>query len=206
MTDDPTAWFERLYSAAEQGEAVVPWDRGGPHPLLAEWAQKQPREEAGRRALVVGAGLGADAELVASLGFQTVAFDVSATAIRMARARFPDSRVDYRVANLLEPSAEWSRAFDLVVESITIQSLPRSVRAQATAAVGGFVAVGGRLLVIARALGERDDPEAGPPWPLTRPDVGAFASGGLKLRQIEAIPIPDEPNAHRWRAEFTRPA
>src|SRR5207248_10448619 len=26
--DDPTGWFERLYMAAADGTAVVPWDRG----------------------------------------------------------------------------------------------------------------------------------------------------------------------------------
>ncbi|HEX6460529.1 MAG TPA: methyltransferase domain-containing protein [Thermoleophilaceae bacterium] len=206
MTEDPTAWFERLYSAAASGEAVVPWDRGGPHPLLADWVERRAPDGRGRRALVVGAGLGADAELVAGLGFQTVAFDVSSTALRMASERFPDSRVEYIVANLLEPPRHWSRAFDLVVESITVQSLPRTARATAIAAVGDFVAAGGMLLVIARALGEDEDPVAGPPWPLTRADVEAFAAGGLEPQRIDAIPVPDEPGAHRWRAEFTRPA
>ena len=35
--DDPTGWFEQLYSAAADGAAVVPWDRGTAHPLLIEW-------------------------------------------------------------------------------------------------------------------------------------------------------------------------
>lgn len=35
---DPTGWFECLYAEAEDGAAVVPWDRGAPHPLLVEWA------------------------------------------------------------------------------------------------------------------------------------------------------------------------
>lgn len=203
--DDPTSWFERLYSSAEEGEAVVPWDRGAPHPLFAQWVQERRPEGAGRRALVVGAGLGADAELVAELGFDTVAFDVSPTAVRMARERFPDSPVNYTVADLLDAPAEWRRTFDLVVEIITVQALPRAVRGKATAAVTEFVAAGGTLLVIGRALGEREDPTAGPPWPLTRADLEAFAGRGLEVRRIEAIPVPDEPNAHRWRAEFRRP-
>src|SRR5215213_8823544 len=40
---DPTAWFDRLYRAAEAGEAVVPWDRRAPHRLLVEWAQRARR-------------------------------------------------------------------------------------------------------------------------------------------------------------------
>ena len=203
--DEPTAWFERLYSAAEGGDAVVPWDRGAPHPLLADWARNNAPDGAGRRALVVGAGLGADAELVAWLGFHTVAFDVSPTAVRMARERFPESRVDHRVANLLDPPAEWRRAFDLVVESITVQSLPRTVRERATGTVSGFVAPGGTLLVISTALAEGADPQAGPPWPLTRREVEAFARDGLATRAIELIPSPDQAGIQRWRAEFARP-
>jgi 2-polyprenyl-3-methyl-5-hydroxy-6-metoxy-1,4-benzoquinol methylase len=80
---EATAWFERLYAAG----GGVPWDRGAPHPLLADWARG--RSFAGGRALVVGCGLGEDAELVARLGFVTTAFDVSPTAIERARERFP---------------------------------------------------------------------------------------------------------------------
>jgi hypothetical protein len=82
---EPTAWFEPLYAAAEAGQAVVPWDRGVPHQLLVAWAEATSVEGAGRRALVVGCGLGEDAEFVATLGFDTLAFDVSASAIRAAR-------------------------------------------------------------------------------------------------------------------------
>ena len=58
---DPTGWFEQLYAEAERGRAVIPWDRGGPHPLLVEWADAQPPPAPGQRALVVGCGLGSDA-------------------------------------------------------------------------------------------------------------------------------------------------
>jgi Thiopurine S-methyltransferase (TPMT) len=202
--DDPTGWFERLYAAAAEGEAVVPWDRGGPHPLLVDWAQAREPTGSGRRALVVGAGLGADAEYIAGLGFETVAFDVAATAVQTARGRFPHSAVDYLVADLLDPPAGWSRAFDLVFESLTVQALPRRLRREAIEAVRELVAPGGTLLVVAAVLGDRDDPDAGPPWPLTRADVEAFVADGLEPVQIEDIPHPEDPSVHRWRAEFVR--
>jgi SAM-dependent methyltransferase len=193
--DDPTGWFERLYSAASDGEAVVPWDRGAPHRLLVEWAQAL--EGAGRRALVVGSGLGEDSELVAALGFDTVAFDVSETAIRTTRERFPDSTVRYLTADLLDPPPDWWDAFDLVVESLTVQSLPDPPRAQAIANVARMVAPGGTLLVIAAAR-EPDEPAPAPPWPLTRAEIDAFASGDLEPVRIEQID-------GRWRAELRRP-
>ena len=73
----------------------------------------------GRRALAVGAGLGFDAEHLAALGSATTAFDVAPTAVAMARERFPGSRLDYCVADLLDLPREWEGAFDLVVEIIT---------------------------------------------------------------------------------------
>jgi SAM-dependent methyltransferase len=232
---EPTAWFERLYRAAESGAAEVPWARGAANRFLVAWAERGRLAGDGRPALVVGCGLGDDAEFLAGLGFDTVAFDVSASAVRRCRERFPDSPVRYRVADLLAPPPDWSAAFDLVLESMTVQALPRSMRAAATAAVAALVAPGGTLLVLAMAAGAGsasgegggapgggvvgggvvggggpgrggpagDDLADGPPWPLTRAEVEAFAVGGLAPVRIEEIVDPASP-VHRWRAELRR--
>ncbi len=92
---DPTGWFERLYAAAADGTTGVPWDRRAPSPLLVQWAEGRAlRSKAGRApvALVVGCGLGDDAEFIAGLGFRTVAFDISASAIGAAQAALPAVR------------------------------------------------------------------------------------------------------------------
>jgi SAM-dependent methyltransferase len=191
---DPTGWFDRLYFEAARSGVTVPWDRGVPQPLLVEWARD--RSFAGGRALVVGAGLGADAEFVAGLGFDTVAFDISPTAVEAARARHPGSPVEYRVADVLEPPADWRHAFDLVFESFTAQALPEPYRGRVIREVPSLVAPGGTLLVVAAA---REDGEAadGPPWPLFRAEVEAFATEGLEPVRIERLD-------GRWRAEFRR--
>jgi SAM-dependent methyltransferase len=201
---DATGWFEALYAAAATGDAVVPWDRGGPHPLLLDWARREQPDGVGRRALVVGAGLGDDAELLASLGFATTAFDISRTAVDSARGRHPGSAVDYRQADLLDAPAEWARAFDLVLESLTVQSLPDPPRADAIARVRDLVAPGGMLLVIAFAGEDGGPAAAGPPWPLSRGEVEAFARDGLEAERIEAIADPAQPAERRWRATFRR--
>jgi SAM-dependent methyltransferase len=199
--DDATGWFERLYVKAEAGEAVVPWDRGAPNPLLVEWAEERAPDGAGRRALVVGSGLGHDAEYVAGRGFETVAFDIAATAVRGARRRFPGSPVEYVTANLLVPPDAWRRAFDLVVESITVQSLPPELHRDAIARVGDMVAPGGTLIVISGAGDPSGAPADGPPWPLTRDEIAAFASGGLLPVRVEEIAAG---TSRRWRAELRR--
>lgn len=195
----PTDWFEELYVEAESGSAEVPWDRGGPQPLLQDWSTDLAG--AGDRALVVGCGFGEDAELVAGLGYETVGFDVAPSAIEAARQRHPDTKVDYRVANLLTPPPEWRLAFDLVVESLTVQSMPQEYHSRAIEVIGDFVAPGGTLAVIASA---RDDgePAQAPPWPLTRAELELFGQSGLVPVEIEDI---REGGHRRWRARFTRP-
>jgi SAM-dependent methyltransferase len=202
---DPTGWFEPLYAAAERGETEVPWDRGAPNPLLVEWTGEHAPSGDGRRAIVVGSGLGDDAEHVGGLGFQTIAFDISPTAVRSARRRFPDSPVEYVVADLLDAPPAWRRDFDLVVENITVQALPAGVRPRAIAAISGLVAPGGTLLVVSGAR-DADEEVDGPPWPLTRAEVESFAGDGLEEVRIEELPRPFGPWARSWRGEFTRPA
>ncbi|GAB2631170.1 class I SAM-dependent methyltransferase [Nocardia goodfellowii] len=181
----------------------MPWDAAEPNPLLVTWMARHAAEGAGRRALVIGCGLGRDAEYIAALGFRTTAFDISETALATARARFPESTVEYVVADLLAPPAAWISGYDLVVESITVQSMPLSVRDRATARVSSLVAPGGTLLVISgiRAEGAQVD---GPPWPLTRSEIDAFATEELKPVLIEEVPRPDVPGVARWRAVFQR--
>ena len=82
--------------------------------------------------MVVGCGLGGDAEFLARLGFAVVGFDFSAPAIEAARALNPTSTVDYEVADLLALPAGWLAGFDLVVES-----LDRAVAAALDPAAGG---------------------------------------------------------------------
>ena len=203
---DPTGWFEPLYAAAEEGAAVVPWDRGAPHWLLTAWAGRRALNGDGRRALVVGCGLGADAEYIAGRGFAVLAFDISASAIRAARRRFPGSAVDYQVAALLAPPAGWREAFDLVVESQTVQALPDPPRRDAIASIGRMVAPGGTLVVIALARADGEEAGPWPPWPITRAEIESFTATGLAPVTIEEVADPgQEPPGRRWLAEFRRP-
>lgn len=192
---DPTGWFERLYAEAARGTAVVPWDRGAPSALLTEWAQGIGGD--GRRAVVVGCGPGRDAEFIASLGFDTLAFDIAPSAIETARSRHTGSRVDYRVADLLALPREWHQAFDLVVESQNVQSLPPDLHAAAAQAVASLVAPGGTLLVLAAA---GDGAADGPPWPLTAAELDGFAVEGVHEVERELLPG----DVARWRAVFRR--
>jgi SAM-dependent methyltransferase len=197
----PTAWFETLYAAGQRGQIDMPWDRATPLPLFRDWLQAKTTG-AGRSAVVVGCGLGVDAEFVAAHGFHTTAFDISPTAIGTAQQRYPDSPVDYRIADLLCLPRQWQHAFDLVVEIITIQALPLSLRSQAIAAVANLVADGGILLAIENIRHDGDPLPHRPPWPFSRAEIESFTNHGLHTVAIERPRHPAHPP--RWRAEFLR--
>jgi len=199
---DPTAWFEELYVEASEGRALVPWDRDAPSELVTSWIEAHTSDGADRSAVVVGCGYGRDAELVARHGYRTTGFDIAPTVIEAARARHAGSPVDYCVADLLALPSEWLESFDLVVESMSVQSLPGTLRPAAIAGVRSLVAPGGTLFVVAVA---RDDGAIveGPPWPLDPAEIESFGDG-LIVRSIERVPDADDPQLGRWAAEFIR--
>ena len=190
--------FEAMYAGAEAGGAGPPWDYGAARPQLVEWAEARNLAGGGRKALVVGCGYGADAEFLASLGFRTTGFDFAPTAIAGARRKHPASEVDYLVADVLDLPREWQRNFDLVVESLTVQSMLPEQHSVAAQTIAALVARGGTLLVLATTREEHSEVN-GPPWPLTRAEVEAFANGGLVLDRLERIE-----NGAWWRAELSR--
>jgi 2-polyprenyl-3-methyl-5-hydroxy-6-metoxy-1,4-benzoquinol methylase len=175
--DAVTRWntqeFEELYASVGDDLDQVPWARLAPNAKLVEWLDEQ---EPGGRALVVACGFGDDAEELARRGYEVTAFDLSETAIAWCHKRFPESTVDYRVADLL--ATEWEQAFDLVVELYTVQSLPPADRRRVLAALAAPVAPGGRLFVRCFAR-EHDAPVALRPWPVSRAELGWLTGEGL---------------------------
>src|SRR5207253_3853096 len=116
---EPTAWFQPLYAWANGDASRIPWADRATNPNLLAWLDAHQTRGDGRSALVVGCGLGDDAEELARRGFGVTAFDISPAAIDWCRKRFPGSKVTYRAADLLAPPAEWTRAFDFVFEAYT---------------------------------------------------------------------------------------
>lgn len=190
--------FEAMYAGAEVGGPKPPWDFGAPRPQLVEWAKARNLAGGGREALVVGCGYGADAEFLVSLGFRTTGFDFAPTAIAGARRKHPASEVNYLVADVMDLPREWRGNFDLVVESLTVQSMPPDQHSVAARNIAALVAPEGMLLVLA-TVREEHSTENGPPWPLTRAEVEGFSSGDLVMDRLERIE-----NGAWWRAELSR--
>lgn len=201
---DPVGWFEVLYQEAEEGKSEVPWADQRPAPHLIGFWKAHPLETKGQTALVIASGLGDDAEQLAAWGFKTTAFDISKTAIEAAKKRFSETAVEHVVADLFDPPSGWSRNFDFVFESNTLQALPADLRPPAIERIAQFVKPGGSLLVIARGR-EKTDPEGQLPWPLTRDELRAFVQAGLREESFEDFADPEPPWVRRFRALYKRP-
>jgi SAM-dependent methyltransferase len=184
--------FEALYQGVGADLEQVPWAKLAPTAPFAAWLDGARPQGEGDRALVIGCGLGDDAEELDGRAFDVSAFDISDTAIEWCRRRFPDTRVDYRAADLLALPDDWSRAFGLVAEIITIQSLPLELRERAVAAIADTVAPGGTLYVW--CLGREDDqPVGGRPWPVSRADLRGFEAAGLEQTSFRVVEVDGWP-------------
>lgn len=199
---EPLGWFDALYCRAGDDAAIIPWADLIPNPNLVDWLEHNPRAVRGR-ALKVGCGLGDDAEELARRGFETTAFDISAAAIAWCRRRHPQSPVTYVVADVFSAPAEWQSGFDFVLESYTLQVLPRDMRADAVRCIASFVAPGGTLLVVTRGR-EPNEFEGKMPWPLIKDELSRFKSAGLKEISFEDYLDSEDPPVRRFRATYKR--
>jgi SAM-dependent methyltransferase len=200
----PTEWFDRLYVEANDDPAEIPWAYLRTHPGFERWLGANPLDGIGRRALVIGCGLGDDAEELASRGFDVTAFDISPNAIAWCRRRFPESKVDYRAANLFEAPADWAGRFDFLLEIYTVQALPPTRQAEALRALAPLVAPGGELLVISRGALPGDVAD-GPPWPPEPTTFDLLADLGLERVSADIQADPSQPRVLRLTLHYRRP-
>ncbi|MEH2410337.1 class I SAM-dependent methyltransferase [Nostoc sp.] len=199
----PSAWFDILYADAKGDAAQIPWAKLVPHPYLQDWLTNREAFTSQQKALVIGCGLGDDAEALANLGFEVTAFDISPTAISWCQQRFPDSTVNYVVADLLAIPSQWHQAFDFVFECRNIQALPLNVRSSVISSVAHVVAPNGTLLLITRVRDTEVEPN-GPPWALSSSELKQFET--LGLYQVEQLVFSDSEQfeVKQMRIEYQR--
>ncbi len=206
---DPTGWFEPLYSLVGRHVGQLPWRPQGPHPYLVDWLDDPVVQPPGRRAIVVGCGLGDDAVELAGRGYAVTAIDIAPTAVRRARKRARRARgpaVDWRVADLLSLDETLAGTFDLVVEVDTVPWLPGVVRDAAMHAVGSLAAPGGAVVVVTRLAASSSVAAStvGPPWPQAPSELATYAAAGLERVALEHPPV-DGSGRFEARLTFQRP-
>lgn len=197
---EPAGWFEAIYAHAKTGEGRVPWAIMQPEPTLVEWATTAQLESTGKHAIVIGCGLGDDAEALSALGFDVTAFDISPTAIEQCKGRFPQTNVDYQVADLLNLPESWLGNYDFVLENRTIQALPYDLCEQVIGIISELVAPEGQLMVLCHRRNP-DEPARGIPWGLSVKELVYFEQNGLEEIQYDEYEI----GVRRIRVVYRRP-
>ncbi|ELS02453.1 Thiopurine S-methyltransferase (TPMT) [Xenococcus sp. PCC 7305] len=201
--ENPAGWFEPLYKGAKGDSQLVPWAKDKAHPYLEDWLQNHQLPKEKPAALVIGCGLGDDAERLADVGYQVTAFDISATAIAWCQQRFPNSSVKYLVADLLALDASWSNSFDLVYECRNIQALPLKIRSQVINAIAPLLAPEGTLLVVTRHRDDHNTPPEGPPWALSDLELSWFQDLGLRETNRKTFLEGDRKIIKQLRIEYS---
>jgi 2-polyprenyl-3-methyl-5-hydroxy-6-metoxy-1,4-benzoquinol methylase len=187
---DVTGWFDYIYQSARGDYRKVFWADLAPSPYLVAWLDKGVVQGHGKKACVIGCGVGDDAEALSSYGFDVTAFDISQAAIDLCKQRYPKSNVTYCVADLFDCPEAWKAHFDVVYECNTIQVLPDLYREKARAAMSSLVAKNGYILVSCRSReeGEKEDEV---PKPLAKSELDAFKHKD-NLHEISFLAYDDD--------------
>jgi len=194
-------WFEDLYKLYREGQPVLPWARLRPGPWLVEWVERSAALP-GPEACVIGCALGDDAMYLASKGLRVTAFDVAPTAVELARERYPESPVEWLVADLTALPELLTDRFDFVFEANTLQAIPPELRRRAFPATFRLLKSGGLMLLVARGRDE-DETITSPPWPLTRAEL-APPGDVATIESFEEIWDAEDPPVRRFRVEYRK--
>jgi SAM-dependent methyltransferase len=183
---DSLGWFDALYREAGGDAEHIPWADLEPNRFFKAWAERRGLKGNGRKALVVGCGLGDDAQYLHTLGFDVTAFDISPTAIEWAKKIYGDPDIKFETTDLFHPLSGWLGAFGFVLEIYTIQPLPMEMRSRAIDSVASFLAPGGELVVVCR--GRENGEEVGQiPYPLSKDDLSGFEKAGLEQAEFNEV-------------------
>jgi len=202
---DSFGWFDEFYKEAAGNNDQIPWADLEPNRFFKDWAERNNLKGNGRKALVVGCGLGDDAIYLDDLGFSVTAFDISSTAIEWAKRLHRERDIQFEIADLFQPFRGWLGGFEFVLEIYTIQPLPLEMRPGVIDAIASFVAPKGELVLVTRG---RDDDEvpAELPWPLSRKDLSKFEANGLLQTDFnEVFEEEDGEPVKRFVVAYRRP-
>ncbi|KAF7289966.1 S-adenosyl-L-methionine-dependent methyltransferase [Mycena indigotica] len=163
VTDDP-------HTVAGTRRGATPWDAGECQPPLREIISSGELQLPNSgRALVPGCGSGYDAVYIAStLGFATLALDISPTAVKKASEEVSASKVDnirFEQGDFFFLQVTETEKFDLIYDYTFFVAIPPSRRMEWGVQMSKLVKTGGFLITLAYPI-EEEEPQVpiGPPW------------------------------------------
>lgn len=188
-------------------QGCTPWDAGAGSPALA-WlfdpsaGTGDKPSLPGTRALVPGSGSSYDAIMLSNAGYDTLALDISPTAVRTAQRLFQEAEVKPGAGSLKAEVADFFhhrpvKPYDLIVDYTFLCSFPPSERMKYARNMRHLLAPSGNFVLQIFPIDTYPE-EQGPPY---AQDVDAimqdFTAAGFELAW--AMPVPAE-HSHRARA------
>ncbi len=201
--NDPTGWFEELYAQAKGDSQEIPWADLTANHNLTRWLDINHIQGNDKKALVVGSGLGDDAEALSQIGFEVTGFDIAPSAIAWSKKRFATSKVKYLVADALKFEKSWENKFDFILESYTLQAVPNNIRQQIMKNIAKYLKPLGTLLVICRGR-EITEELNDLPYPLTKEELALFKELGLTQIMLEDYIDKENSPVRRFRIQYTK--
>src|SRR5215469_2436270 len=170
------------------------------------------REAGARTVLELGCGTGNDAARLAAAGYSVTAIDVSAEAIRQARARF-GSMARFLVADMTQRLPFPDGGFDAVMSNVAMHMFPDVVTRAVFAEAGRLVGAGGLFWFHVNALEDRPLRARRLPARELEPDYVAEESGQTMhffseaylrelLREWQEVQLVPVPVPHRETGEL----
>ncbi|KDQ52464.1 hypothetical protein JAAARDRAFT_198376 [Jaapia argillacea MUCL 33604] len=151
-------------------EQVTPWDAGQVQPPLRDLIQSGELDlPKSGKALVPGCGRGYDAIFIASsLGLDTLAVDISQTAVNAANELLASSpptsgKASFEIADFFTISVPETEKFDLVYDYTFFVAILPTMRPDWARQMTALVKPGGYLITLVFPLHHND---AGPPFPV----------------------------------------
>ena len=201
--DDPYGWCDSIYKDAKGDYKNVFWADLEPSPYLVSWL-KENNAKKNQKAIVIGCGVGDDAEALSSFGYEVTAFDISPNAIELCKNRYPNTKVNYIVADLFSYDKSWIKAFDVVYECNTIQILPNEYRIKARVAMSNLLKKNGHILVSCRSR-KKDEKQNEIPLPLDFDEINEFVkSDGLEEVSFLSYDDTQEPPVPHFFAIYKK--
>ncbi|TNC29246.1 class I SAM-dependent methyltransferase [Amycolatopsis alkalitolerans] len=174
--------FDDVYRGRElvDGLSLVPWDIGGPQPLVVEI---ETAGEVHGAVLDAGCGLAENALFLASKGHDVTGIDGAPTAIERARAKAAERglRAEFAVAEATRLDGFDDR-FDTVLDSALYHCLNEEQRHEYAAALHRATKPGATLHLF--CLAERMGPIPGP-WAISADNLHETFGKGWRITRLE---------------------
>lgn len=200
MNSDNEMWEERWR------DGRTGWDLGAPHPYLGDlWKLSLAQPPA--RVWVPGCGRGHDAAALAKLGYDVLATDLSAIAIKEAQRCYPGigPSLRFEVSDLFETRAsQFDGPFDYVYDRAMMCALPPGKQEAYLRVCASELKPGGKFCSILFSM-ISGKPTEGPPFEIDGLRSAELFSKGWKVLETKAVVPAPTPKSIReetlWIAE-----